>query len=126
MKTNELRLGNYLQAKNRIVTVTKIFDIDNVGIGSGDPYLVSGNTPCLKPIPLTEELLLKFGFEFQETFFHYDSHTDFYIFKDFRIASYLGSDYELWYKNIEISIEYVHELQNIYFALTGEELTYTC
>lgn len=53
-------------------------------------------------IPLTEEWLLKFGVE---------SIYDFKIYND---------DGDVFY--YAVGCEYVHQLQNLYFALTGEEL----
>ena len=70
----------------------------------------------IEPIPLTEEWLLKFGFE-------KNKNSDLY----FRL-----NNYEYFIENgiidngysrmNEISVKYVHQLQNLYFALTGKEL----
>jgi hypothetical protein len=66
-----------------------------------------------KPIPLTEEWLLRFGFE--KKYKNYEM-GDFMFFK--------GSCSRISYKLslIGINIKHVHQLQNLYFALTGEEL----
>jgi hypothetical protein len=64
------------------------------------------------PIPLTEDLLLKFRFEplFSGAGYYKNhveighNHNGFYI---------IASGHK---------IEYIHQLQNLYFALTGEEL----
>ena len=74
-----------------------------------------------KPIPLTEEWLLKFGFVVISEVggyglgLHliYDSKNDFYDFIPFSTND----------KDCYINIKHVHQLQNLYFSLTGEELT---
>jgi hypothetical protein len=123
MKANELRIGNYLQGKSRFVKVTKIYSEHAIGIGSGDPYYVSGENPCLTPIPLTEEWLLKFGFL-------HSLRLDDFMFKKgndcFQIQPYKeGFSNSVLYNDMEIvdRLQHVHQLQNLYFALTGEELT---
>ena len=77
-----------------------------------------------KPIPLTEEWLTRFGFELP-------AHS--WIGDKFHLSEYgKGSKHPnggVWVvamnnNNAIISeIQYVHQLQNLYFALTGEELT---
>lgn len=79
----------------------------------------------LFPIPLTKEWLLKFGFDFL---------TDIGVFKlKFTISSQVG-DFEFAGVPKAIGfisnglfasghIQYVHQLQNLFFALTCEELT---
>ena len=68
-----------------------------------------------KPIPLTEEWLLKFGFE---------SDDEFIFEKDIRICKtkqgYVYFDFSVM--DPICDVKYVHQLQNLHFALTGEEL----
>lgn len=73
----------------------------------------------LKPIPLTKKWLLKFGFvknignfELKEFRFHISQPMNFdgFIFCD-------------GYSVITDKIQFVHQLQNLYFSLTNEELT---
>lgn len=65
-------------------------------------------------IQLTDEWLLKFGFveEFENKF--YKNSIAIEIFENECIV-YLG-DF------VDLSIKYVHQIQNLYFAMTGEEL----
>jgi hypothetical protein len=76
------------------------------------------------PIPLTEEWLLKFGFEITKQ-----------TKEDNNIWTFKGNEckFELeqiikfhLYDNMHFGIEvkHVHQLQNLYFALTGEELKF--
>lgn len=114
MKTNDLRIGNLVL--NEDGGVCKLFNIHEGYINH-------------KPIPLTEEWLLKFGFTPDERKIVYDhplpkepenEHKD------------LGTKYPAFFMNnrlnrwmdchTRVCIDYVHQLQNLYFALTGEEL----
>ena len=119
IQPQELRIGNYIFYKN------EIFEVD--AISKSHTYLLKGKnivktTPeCLNPIPLTEKILLKFGFEKQ----HNEDDFDYWFKKGF-------CDDILWEHsegfchslNYGGDIKYVHQLQNLYFALTGEELTF--
>jgi hypothetical protein len=73
-----------------------------------------------KPIPLTEEWLLKFGFE--------KSMSWTYVIElkgNLKLVYYLGEKgWSIGFKSYSdfSNLEYVHQLQNLYFALTGEEL----
>ena len=122
MKANELRIGNYLEIDQYpndrvIVQIEKGADIDQ----------------CLKlnpkPIPLTEEWLLKFGFEFLSNelgvnFYQIQVGIDFIVFSKEGHWS-ISSGKSAWYMDRNFkSPKYAHQLQNLYFALTGKELTY--
>lgn len=121
MKASSLRIGNLLMGSGDTpLIVTRIFNEDKVGTGKGDPYTVSGESPCLLPIPLTEDWLLKFGFEEKPKYSHpkywkgnyfCNLNGEFYTNNE----SYEG-------ETLSTNIKYVHQLQNLYFALTGEEL----
>jgi hypothetical protein len=106
MKANELRVGNWYD-DNKIPkqvtpnTIEEVWEAERL---------------WCQPIPITGEWLLKFGFE-----------------KDNRANWRLKSGYhwiEIYFYHVYINgqqvvlIDYVHQLQNIWFALTGKELTY--
>lgn len=86
----------------------------------------------LKPIPLTEEWLLKFGFncinrpKMAFKLYHNEVNADFssMILKEVGnnpIWVYAGNN--RWTINpFTVEIKYVNQLQNIYFALTGSDL----
>lgn len=61
LKANELRIGNYLNGKQGHVIITEIRENNIVKIHDNTSIFHVGT--CLKPIPLTEEWLFKFGFE---------------------------------------------------------------
>ena len=113
MKASELRLGNWVEQPNDGVTrVTAVLNDLQIKTETGyvDKY-------C-SPIPLTEEWLLKFGFDKHKT-------TD--IYPTFAKQMFNWNDsvlYIIGYGFIN-HIKHVHQLQNLYFALTGEELELT-
>ena len=78
--------------------------------------------PKILPIKLTKDWLLKFGFSmiYENTYYLPK-------FSDFDVYNYDENKCKLLYSpNIDLycCFEYVHQLQNLYFAMTGEELEY--
>ena len=112
MKTNELRIGNWV---NNMGVMTKFEE------GDWDCIInkLYSQTPMdrYEPIPLTEEWLLKFGFTFyRENMYDIKDFT--FLLDRFTLWDYTGEERYL----IACSVNHVHQLQNLYFALTGEEL----
>jgi hypothetical protein len=122
MTANELRIGNWVYHEPSvnettngefIVSEINVFDENSInGLESSD----------VKPIPLTEEWLVKFGFKNrglrtteQRPFFLFTNNGKGFTYRDGYI-SFVGV-------TVEKPIMHVHTLQNLYFALTGEELT---
>ena len=113
MEAKELRIGNwYMFADNEGICYRTIKEIKHNEFGFVSDF-DGVNFGICKPIPLTEEWLLKFGFEI----------TDNFQTKD-RFQTH-KQDGIFWfeYGYIVVELNYVHQLQNLYFALTGEELT---
>lgn len=137
MDAKELRIGNYvwvsypqeidLKTETKGHEICKIISINENGtvdlLGVEFPKTTWRNATFSKPIPLTEEWLVRFGFRFVErdyegyNQFIKDSFESIYITEknEFRYSSYKPCGYT--------DLKYVHQLQNLYFALTGEELT---
>jgi len=124
MKTNELRIGNYLNGKQGHVVVTEIRTNNSVKIHDNTSSFYVGI--CLTPIEITKEWLLKLGFEYSNFYNNYKIKAGQY----YNSVKYDYEDCEWCYNNDSsdagcyyvTSIKYVHELQNLYFALNGEEL----
>jgi len=107
MKANELRLGNY--AKDSVLGIIEIDSTDKI-------Y----HAENLEPIPLTEEWLVKFSFDPDK-----DDYLGTSIVWEEDICIYDHGDniYSLYrYNDQHVYIKYIHQLQNLYFALTGQEL----
>lgn len=109
MKSSDLRIGNYVLANGKI---TKVIDVLESGINQMR-YDVEYDLEDLEPIELTEEILLKCGFEKEIL------EPKHYCIKGMCI--WKCNDMFLCDKN-GVHIKYLHQLQNLYFALTNEEL----
>jgi len=123
MKAKELRLGNLIYVKyDGINPQTKI---RKVSLATISEVTRDGNDISYKPIPLTEEWLVKFGF-----YGKYKSVNTQWSLGGFSIQQESNVDEEhntipteqRFHYNWDFVVEYVHSLQNLYFALTGEEL----
>lgn len=114
MKASELRIGNFVKSIDIEYVVSQIDVHGNIKGVEGDTSFNIDKTT--EPIPLTEEWLLKFGFQ---------KNGCYYISEETNIEFYLtnGKLYCELYGETIFNIENVHQLQNLYFALTGEELT---
>jgi hypothetical protein len=124
MKANELRIGNWVYCTQ---------DHCQIQITESD-FQIAGQ---FQPIPLSEEWLLQFGFEKvvydsdqtgYGTEYHLKVNEDVFINYDddfsceiFASKNRMKNDFGI-IPNWEMT-KYVHSFQNIYFALTGEELT---
>jgi len=116
MKAEELRVGNYYNINtpgDDAVDVISGHDILDLEVDPLDDFF--------QPIPLTEEWLLKFGF-FSEKLYWSIQIGDVYlsIVKEDNTFC-VGIPYEA--NGTNRKFEFVHQLQNLYHALTGEELT---
>ena len=119
----ELRIGNLVECANEIwevesVSSSAINAVHRPTENSFGEY--SGfSVDQIKPIPLTEEWLLKFGFE-QE--YKSPMHSTYWIEN---LSYYFWHENKSQYANckgLQIDCQFLHQLQNLYFALTGKEL----
>lgn len=108
MMANELRIGNWVRLKYHdhkfqveaefIVSVKKGFEL------------------C-QPIPLTEDWLLKFGFEHDDPNSFWRKDGFFFDLYHLPLDNIIEHD-----SKVIAHVKYVHQLQNLYYALTGKEL----
>lgn len=136
MKTNELRIGNYISFHNVWYKIVGI-DKDRVLIEYHNGETDYCHIEYIDPIELTEEVLLKIGFELVNTkrLTGYEmvkelenNVYEFFVFKIFdnndtllNIRKQKGGGFE-YGEFTKRGIKYLHELQNAYFILTGKEL----
>lgn len=132
MRVAELRVGNWIQdLGDDEMQNYQIEQICKDSDGFKGYYIVfrNGSFKCkidsdgFQPIPLTEEWLLKFGFKLNKL-----GNLCKYIETKENGSRFITFKYSNYYKNWYIYLEhnppcqYVHQLQNIIFVLTGEEL----
>lgn len=116
MKAQELRIGNYVEFSTPALSIN-IKELSHK-VSSKDLVNLEENKILLEPIPLTEEWLVKLGFDSTP---HHENVVYYYnVNFDFRIEAYSNGyiSFEEW-----ADLKYVHQLQNLYFALTEQELT---
>lgn len=112
MRANELRIGNLVLINSNIHEVDVVDYNQVIATVTGLIEL-----KYVKPIPLTEEWLLRFGFDKSGL---YHAKNQVYIYYERR---WTDTGYEYRFNYTSIKIKHIHQLQNLYFALTGEELT---
>jgi hypothetical protein len=129
MKNTELRIGNYVQSR---IEVGQKWDI----IVSANDLI--GNYKLFEPILLTEEWLVKFGFitmdaevdfmeyakEFEDGSFRFSVFNDGGLDMVNNYPFYITTTGQMkgWETEYKTEFKYVHQLQNLYFCLCGEEL----
>ena len=109
IQANELRIGNLIKhvSKKDEYLETDVQRLANV----------SRNPIPYKPIPLSEEWLLKFGFKYDKPHDLFSKYGFDIQLLDDGIEFYIGE-----YGSYFTLLNYVHQLQNLYFALTQTEL----
>ncbi len=122
IKANELRVGN-------IFHTLIVKSITETGVNFSARYEGYLETPFedLKPIPLTEDWLLKLGFEKYNDNYSIDTLHGLNSGKPSKLViryTELQNMVVVRPGNRTIYIKSVHQLQNLYFALTGEELEF--
>lgn len=130
----ELRIGNWVQRPESvridILDDGKIYWlVDSLMIRDCEYY---NDNWAFEPIPLTPEILEKCGFKKNSEYFtnhltdgDIESVTGAILY----IQMYSNNIFEFvtcsdTYNGHSIQIKYLHQLQNLYFSLTGEELTF--
>lgn len=124
MKANELRIGNYIQDYyNTKIFVVKTVDSTLEYLDLSDGKTHSNHITNLKPIPLTEDILLKCGFllstpnQYIKHQHWYNETTDIEFNHLLMCSIYEGNGH------VGVShVKYLHQLQNLHYALTGQEL----
>ena len=113
MEANELRIGNYVNIGLKLSDLRT--DYDRITPSGLMDLHVNKETSSFvyEPIPLTEEWLLKFGFNLYSKEMYFIAGMKIWKCNEIFICNKNG-----------IVIKHVHQLQNLYFALINKELTY--
>jgi hypothetical protein len=167
LRANELRIGNIVlndRVENTIVAIAEPLNI--VGLRTPQGNLINADIELIKPIPLTEELIMKIRCRYHEdnlrmefrmtppgerqvenNYWSNEVH-DFAklhlspsyrseLIGDLRVKSKVPEFWFIWITScgtgsswfmslMDIrghTLRYLHQLQNLYFDLTGKELT---
>jgi hypothetical protein len=106
----ELRIGNfiYCNTTHRIVEV----------------QWVHADFKKLDPIPLTEDWLIKFGFEKKDSGYVKEGFNTIADYGSQHVSLHEGgAQLEFGYYENQLDCSFVHSLQNLYYAIMGEDLT---
>lgn len=134
IEVQSLMIGNYVWDNYSGYMEVSLIDSVNESIDlRKNKTLPSGRyiIEDIEPIPLTEEWLEKFGFDKgtsedgEDVMIYLNSHWKFILeYYNFCQPSEDNGYYLIEYLGqLEIQIKHIHQLQNLYFALTSEELT---
>lgn len=129
MNPKELRLGNLVETYTVWLIDDKVSEpaIGTKEIDLKDLEIMQSSLATYRGIPLTEEWLIKVGFIEKDL----GEEPPYYIFEHqeingFKVWEFNGEHWilELADQNAipQNHFKYLHQLQNMYFALTGEEL----
>jgi hypothetical protein len=114
----DLRIGNVIQFENG-----ELIEVDTISydeVNKLDTCIGYDLVDCF-PIALTEKILKDLGFKYSKGLneFWFNGKFRLAINEDFKIC-YEFENYQV--KLDDIVLEYLHELQNIYFTFTKQEL----
>ena len=122
MKANELRIGNLIEylvydtqatpQEEWVENYVDIQDLKWLNEQEDDKYY--------RPMKITEHILKRFGFESDGPGWYWLNEENRFTTVGF---AYGMDDNIFEFEGFEITMQYVHQLQNMYLALTGQELT---
>lgn len=126
IQANELRIGNWLYVYGNTINTYQTSKPKQVNIEFLKAINVeneerpNGILTWFNPIPLTPEILEKCGFEYW-TLDHFckDPNDAYWVHNKMKFAI---NNIKWTVQKLDVKINYLHQLQNLYFALTGEEL----
>lgn len=120
MKKEELMYGNKLLFLNEVVTFSHISQIREDGVFwiKTIESKIDSKSFHFKPIPITEEWLLKFGFLKYNNAYVLEKPNE--NIMNFKFS--IWSDFTYNSSEFPVELKYAHQLQNLYFALTGTHL----
>lgn len=129
MNTRELRVGNWVISYDNIDREPVFAYITDVGEGWASVALgdsCEAHDDIFEPIELSSEILTGCGFKSKhvddpQAFF--DRSTLCYYIDDFKLHRQGDDGVFMYYTyDSEVAVEYLHQLQNLYFAINGDEL----
>lgn len=122
IKVSELRIGNYFEVDGAIFKTSVITKSNFIGEPVTNSYAMRASGNIRKPITLTSEILEKCGFKEAYPLADYYLKEGFYGEPKFKDCKFILYDYE-GNEVLNEPLQYLHQLQNLYFDLTNQELT---
>jgi hypothetical protein len=112
IEARELKIGNWVSFEDHLIKQQRIVFLSE-----------KADLSMVEPIPLTEDWLLRFGFDYVRGEEYHNKRINEGAFHLKRV----GDAFNHWYfyhkdKMITTNIRFVHQLQNIFFAMKSEEL----
>ena len=117
MKASDLRIGNIVQNKDGVEeAINSIFLY-------GPLESINDESSTYQPIRLTNQWVNKLGFVHEEPYVNKDYKVDIFKLSNFEVKFASFGECKVLYDGKTLKhIEYVHQLQNLFFALKGIEL----
>lgn len=108
MEANELRIGNLVTFDKKVMPIAQV-SVYDVTVGRDDTEFTEYmELNQIEPILLTEEVWIKSGIQCE-------------FYKNVTVIFLETGDFTIYNEQLQ----YLHQLQNIVFALTGTELKIT-
>ena len=133
-KPQELRIGNLINDTNdftmQVVGLFKDEVLLDFEGNQGDVFVYTGKElEVLKPIPITEEYLIRLGFQRKSRGKDFVWVHDYYMFSNVKSGWYFDFRFDglinfCFGKLFVKEFRFVHQLQNFYFDMTGDEITF--
>jgi hypothetical protein len=118
IKNTQFRIGNYLLFDDEIQFISSIHYDNTIRLKKTENDECHGcykiNNTRIKPIPLTEEIIKRFGYFKQQCFYKNGSNIEFYINNDRIICKLFGENL--------YNIYFVHQFQNLFYSITSIDL----
>lgn len=108
----ELHIGSHTLVDGKRERVRGLDEDNGLIIRFPAEYVLASD---VDPIPITEELLRELGFEYRD-----NTYWERWFLGGFDIERKDGSKYFDY--NSEIRLEYLHELETLYYLIYGQEL----
>lgn len=113
----DLRIGNLVKVNGTTVLVDSVHRNGIRVVDVEDKFPIPYELD-FTAIPLTEEILLKCGFKVE---YKKGSHTNFRVYR--LVEFTYNTNHGWWFHNhLAHEPKHLHQLQNLYFSLTGKEL----
>ena len=124
IQANELMLGNWVIYENKLFPYNEPIPFQVSLSTFHDLHLMVSHKGHIAGIPITDDWLVKLGFE-KNIILNPKQFQDFYYIACWNNHNeVVALDYDCYETTvIAKDIKYVHQLQNLYKLLTGQELT---